>query len=132
MDLSNSGDHIASTLSNNRSCLVIVGLMDKAAAGVDASPHVSREKAAHFSAARDECLRIHRFRNAVAPGNRIQCAQEVRHVWSSSTWAGVARSTRKPAERCSSWMSDNVSIFEFSQAVFVVVIGGSVTAILGE
>ncbi|KPY50205.1 hypothetical protein ALO48_200010 [Pseudomonas syringae pv. rhaphiolepidis] len=132
MDLSNSGDHIASTLSNDRSCLVIVGLMDEAAPGVNATPHVPREKAAHFSAARDERLRVHRFRNAVAPGNRIQCAQEIRHVWSSSTWAGVARSTRKLAERCSSWMSDNVSIFEFSQAVFVVVIGGPVAAILGE
>ncbi|RMM86586.1 hypothetical protein ALQ70_200012 [Pseudomonas savastanoi pv. glycinea] len=68
----------------------------------------------------------------MAPGNRIQCAQEVRHVWSSSTWAGVARSTRKPAERRSPWVTNDVSIFEFSQAVFVVVIDGPVAAILGE
>ncbi|RMR39509.1 hypothetical protein ALP86_200021 [Pseudomonas amygdali pv. mori] len=68
----------------------------------------------------------------MAPGNRIQCAQEIRHVWSSSTWAGVARITRKSAERRSPGVANDVSIFEFSQAVFVVVIGCPVAAILGE
>ena len=69
--------------------------------------------------------------DVVAPGERVERAQQIRHEGRASAFAGVAGRAGELAEHHPGRMADDIGVLELGEVVLVVVIGRAVTASLG-
>jgi ParB-like chromosome segregation protein Spo0J len=65
-------DDIARALRDDGAALVVVGLVQEAAARIDVAPQVQRRAAADLAHAGDQRLGVHHLRDVVAPGQRVE------------------------------------------------------------
>lgn len=110
VDLARARDHIPGALGHDRRGLVVVGLMQEAAARIDVAPQVSR--AAHFALARDEGLRVDGFGDAVSPGQVVVVAQQVGHIGGTGALTDVARAAGELAEGIAARVADDIGVLE--------------------
>ena len=131
MNLVAARHDVARALRDHGAALVIVGLVQEATAGIHVAPEVQAGARTDFAPAGDERFGVERFRDVVAPGDRVERAQQIRHEGRASAFAGVAGGAGELAEHHPGRMADDIGVLELGEVVLVVVIGRAVTARLG-
>src|SRR5690349_1601736 len=99
MQLIVSSDDIARALRDDCARFVGVGLMEKAAAWINVAPEIERGATTHFPEARNQRFGVKRFGQVVAPANRVERGEQVRHEGTSCALADVAAGLREDLER---------------------------------
>ncbi|MNM95541.1 hypothetical protein D3C81_1079910 [compost metagenome] len=130
MNLVAARHDVAHALGDHSATLVIVGLMQKSTTRIDVAPEVERRALANLAQAGNQRLGVEHFRDVVAPGQRVERTQQVRHEGRARAFAGVAGSAGELAEHRAGRVADDIRILELGNVVLVVVIGRAVTASL--
>lgn len=132
MNLAEAGSDVTSALRDDCTGLVVVDLVEEAAAWVEISPIARREWATYFAHPWDERFGVDGFGHSVSPGNGVQRTEEVGHIRQGCPFARVARGTGELAECCAAGVADDVGLLELDGSVFSDVVGGAVFACLGH
>src|SRR5258708_29188591 len=106
--------------------------MQEASAGIGIAPEIHGDATADLPHPRNQRFRIHRLGDVVAPGDRIEGAQQVGYVWSAGACADVAGLTGELIKGGASGMANHIGVLELRQVILMVLVGGSVASRLGS
>ncbi len=108
MELADSRGDIAGALGDDGCRLVVVGLVQEAAARIEVPPHVAGEDSTHLAQPWDQRFGVHLLGNSMPPANGVQCAEKVRHQRDGGARANVPRGAGEPAERGAPGLGDQL------------------------
>ncbi|MNF68429.1 hypothetical protein D3C84_502860 [compost metagenome] len=131
MHLTGACGDVASALGDHRAGLVVIALVEKAAARVEVPPQIAGLAAADLASPRGEGFRVHRLGNPVAPRDRVQGAEQVGDVRRCGALAGIARAAGELTENIATWMADDIGLLELGHVVLSHMVGRAVAAGLG-
>ena len=115
--LANASDEVAGALRHYGTRLEVVGLHQKSVAWVDATPHVAECLVADLAHARNQCLRVDRFGNGLAPRQRVERAEVIGCIRHGTAWAGIAERMRQGGKGSSPRVPDAIDILEPWQVI---------------
>src|SRR5258708_36811416 len=105
--------------------------MQEASAGIGIAPEIHGDATADLPHPRNQRFRIHRLGDVVAPGDRIEGAQQVGYVWSAGACADVAGLTGELIKGGGSGRANDRGVLNLRQAFLKVLAEVSAATRLG-